>query len=125
MARSTSLSPACASFWRCGETSRMATGACWYIGANRGSTEAYTGVSSTIGDGWSGLSGGDMMRVPIIVCLCGSTRFSEAFHEANLRETLVGKIVLSIGCDFKSDTDLLLAGQLTPEDHAPLGAGGQ
>ncbi len=60
-----------------------------------------------------------MMR-PIIVCLCGSTRFSEAFHEANLRETLVGKIVLSIGCDFKSDTDLLLAGQLTPEDKERL-----
>lgn len=44
--------------------------------------------------------------MPIIVCLCGSTRFSEAFHEANLRETLAGKIVLSIGCDFKSDDAL-------------------
>ena len=40
---------------------------------------------------------------PKIVCLCGSTRFSDAFREANLRETLAGRIVLSIGCDFKSD----------------------
>lgn len=55
-----------------------------------------------------------------IVCLCGSTRFSQAFHEANLRETLEGRIVLSIGCDFKSDTDLLLAGELTPEDKGRL-----
>src|SRR5437879_5969054 len=57
---------------------------------------------------------------PRIVCLCGSTRFSDAFHEANLRETLAGKIVLSIGCDFKSDTDLLLAGELTAEDKRRL-----
>ncbi|GHO94816.1 hypothetical protein KSF_048640 [Reticulibacter mediterranei] len=45
---------------------------------------------------------------PTIVCLCGSTRFSQAFQEANLRETLAGKIVLSIGCDTKSDYDLAL-----------------
>ncbi len=57
---------------------------------------------------------------PTIVCLCGSTRFSDAFHEANLRETLAGKIVLSIGCDFKSDADLQLAGELTAEDKARL-----
>ena len=57
---------------------------------------------------------------PKIVCLCGSTRFSEAFHEANLRETLAGNIVLSIGCDFKSDKDLELAGELTQEDKARL-----
>lgn len=46
------------------------------------------------------------MKKPIIVCLCGSTRFSQAFRDANLRETLAGKIVLSIGCDFKSDDAL-------------------
>ena len=34
---------------------------------------------------------------PTIVCLCGSTRFYEAFQEANYRETLQGKIVLSVG----------------------------
>jgi hypothetical protein len=64
--------------------------------------------------------GGQQLERPIIVCLCGSTRFSQAFHEANLRETLARKIVLSIGCDFKSDTDLLLAGELTVEDKQRL-----
>lgn len=34
---------------------------------------------------------------PIIVCLCGSTRFWRTFQEASLRETMAGKIVLSIG----------------------------
>lgn len=34
---------------------------------------------------------------PTIVCLCGSTRFYEAFQEANYRETMAGKIVLSVG----------------------------
>lgn len=43
---------------------------------------------------------------PKIVCLCGSTRFSEEFQQANLRETLAGHIVLTIGCDMKSDTEL-------------------
>jgi HNH endonuclease len=53
---------------------------------------------------------------PLIVCLCGSTRFIQAFQEANLRETLVGNIVLSIGCDTKSDQDLGLG----PVDKAAL-----
>lgn len=44
---------------------------------------------------------------PHIVCLCGSTRFGDAFRDANLRETLAGHIVLSIGCDTRSDADLL------------------
>lgn len=43
---------------------------------------------------------------PTIVCLCGSTRFSEAYQEANLRETLAGRIVLTIGADMKSDHEL-------------------
>lgn len=34
---------------------------------------------------------------PRIVCLCGSTRFYQAFQEANYRETMAGKIVLSVG----------------------------
>lgn len=34
---------------------------------------------------------------PTIVCLCGSTRFSEAYRRANLDETMAGRIVLSIG----------------------------
>jgi hypothetical protein len=57
---------------------------------------------------------------PIIVCLCGSTRFGEAFHAANIAETKADRVVLSIGIDFKSDADLLLAGELTPEDKARL-----
>lgn len=51
---------------------------------------------------------------PKIVCLCGSTRFLEAFQQANLRESLAGKIVLSIACTTRSDEDLLAAGLLTP-----------
>ncbi len=43
---------------------------------------------------------------PKIVCLCGSTRFGEAFQAANLKETLAGKIVLSIGCNMKSDSEI-------------------
>ena len=39
---------------------------------------------------------------PKIVCLCGSTRFMDAFQEANLRETLAGRIVLTIGVNTKS-----------------------
>lgn len=46
---------------------------------------------------------------PTIVCLCGSTRFGEAFRRMNLQETLAGKIVLTIGCDFKSDEALGLS----------------
>ena len=34
---------------------------------------------------------------PIIVCLCGSTRFMDAFFDAGWAETLAGKIVLSVG----------------------------
>ena len=46
------------------------------------------------------------MDAPVIVCLCGSTRFGKAFQEANLRETLDGKIVLSIGCNMRSDKEI-------------------
>jgi len=42
---------------------------------------------------------------PRIVCLCGSTRFGKAFADANLRETLDDKIVLSIGCDCRSNAE--------------------
>lgn len=34
---------------------------------------------------------------PVIVCLCGSTRFKDAYTEANKTETLAGKVVLSVG----------------------------
>jgi hypothetical protein len=49
-----------------------------------------------------------------IVCLCGSTRFSSEYQEANLRETLAGNIVLTIGCDMKSD-QALFAGKSEKE----------
>lgn len=59
---------------------------------------------------------------PSIVCLCGSTRFHKEFHEVNLRMTLEGIIVLSIGVNTKSDSDLLLAGEITEEDKVRLDA---
>jgi hypothetical protein len=34
---------------------------------------------------------------PTIVCLCGSTRFPDAWRNANRDETLAGRIVLSVG----------------------------
>jgi hypothetical protein len=61
--------------------------------------------------------GGKPIDRPPVVCLCGSTRFYEAFRAANLRLTLAGQIVLSIGCDFRSDDDLAALGDLA-EDPA-------
>jgi hypothetical protein len=44
------------------------------------------------------------VKRPRIVCLCGSTRFMEAFFDAGWSETLAGKIVLSIGvCKHAAD----------------------
>jgi hypothetical protein len=43
---------------------------------------------------------------PTIVCLCGSTRFKDEFARQNFLLTLGGEIVLSIGCDSKSDEEL-------------------
>lgn len=34
---------------------------------------------------------------PPVVCLCGSTRFAEAYLKAQREETLAGRIVLSVG----------------------------
>lgn len=48
--------------------------------------------------------------------LCGSTRFFQEFRDANLRETLAGRIVLSIGCDTKSDQAL----EITTSDKESL-----
>lgn len=38
-----------------------------------------------------------MKEGPIVVCLCGSTKFKKEFIEANFRETMAGKIVLTVG----------------------------
>jgi len=47
-----------------------------------------------------------MVKKPKIVCLCGSTRFGAAFQKAQFEETMAGKIVLTIGCNMKSDAEL-------------------
>ena len=43
-----------------------------------------------------------LLSLPRIVVICGSTRFMTAMHEADLRETIAGKIVVKPGCDMKS-----------------------
>lgn len=52
-------------------------------------------------EGWSTISNRYdeeiTMNKPTIVCLCGSTKFKEAFDEANYQETMAGRIVLSVG----------------------------
>ena len=35
--------------------------------------------------------------MPLIVCLCGSTRFYDQFQQANYERTMAGEIVLSVG----------------------------
>jgi hypothetical protein len=57
---------------------------------------------------------------PLVVCLCGSTRFVEAFRKASLERTLAGEIVLSIGCYKTSDSDILERGELTPDAKVKL-----
>ena len=44
----------------------------------------------------AGASGSRSPRPPV-VCLCGSTRFRREFQKAGLRETIAGRIALSIG----------------------------
>ena len=62
------------------------------------------------------------MNGPTIVCLCGSSRFKDAFDRANMEETLPGRIVLSIGTTRRSDQELLEAGDLTAEQKKGLDA---
>ncbi len=58
---------------------------------------------------------------PRIVCLCGSTRFKDAFDEANYQETMAGKIVLSVGF-YMHATDNQHGGHIgaTPEQKIAL-----
>lgn len=51
-------------------------------------------------------SGEEGQEFPTVVCLCGSTKFIDAFQKAEFDETLAGRIVLTIGCDAKSDSEL-------------------
>ena len=43
------------------------------------------------------LADSEQNAAPIVVTLCGSTKFKTAFESANLSETLAGRIVLSVG----------------------------
>jgi len=54
------------------------------------------------------------MSKPFIVTLCGSTKFKDEFVKQNLRLTLQGVIVLTIGCDMKSDKEIFE--KLSPEE---------
>lgn len=56
----------------------------------------------------------------IIVCLCGSTRFKDAFLEASKRETLAGKIVVSVGWFAHADSDKPTAEQKRELDELHL-----
>lgn len=44
----------------------------------------------------------ERLRLPRIVVICGSTRFMTEMAEADLRETMAGRIVVKPGCDLKS-----------------------
>lgn len=52
---------------------------------------------------------------PLIVCLCGSTRFKTEFEAANEVETLAGNVVLSVGFFAGMLTDAERRARLTPE----------
>lgn len=43
------------------------------------------------------------MRGPAVVCLCGSTRWPQAFELANMHLSLRGKIVISVGMHGHAD----------------------
>ena len=53
---------------------------------------------------------------PRIICLCGSTRFWREFQKASLRETMNGKIVLSIGAATSADGDDHTFGGYVPQE---------
>ena len=48
----------------------------------------------------------ELFSLPRIVALCGSTRFMAEMAEADLRETVAGRIVVKPGCDLKSPNAL-------------------
>lgn len=56
--------------------------------------------------------------MPKIVCLCGSTRFHNAFAHAAMLETIHGNIVLTIGATAASDSAFF--GALTKEKYDTL-----
>ncbi|MGN6334185.1 MAG: hypothetical protein ACTHOD_21430 [Motilibacteraceae bacterium] len=44
----------------------------------------------------------EQLSLPPIVAICGSTRFMSEMTEAELRETIAGRIVVKPGCDLTS-----------------------
>lgn len=50
-----------------------------------------------------------------IVCLCGSTRFEEAYDLATAKETLKGNIVLSIGVNLRKQRHISMALGIGPQ----------
>jgi hypothetical protein len=67
--------------------------------------------------GWIECPHYEQYERPVIVCLCGSTRFWREFQEASLRETLAGRIVLSIGAARCADGDDKTFGGYVPADE--------
>ena len=62
-----------------------------------------------------------MAERPTVVCLCGSTRFYEAFQRADYEETMAGRIVLSVGFYHHSAEEVYgEAIGCTPEQKARL-----
>lgn len=55
-------------------------------------------------------------KIPPVICLCGSTKFKDVFTSMNYHLTLRGFIVLSIGCDARSDDEL----RITPAQKEVL-----
>jgi hypothetical protein len=79
--------------------------------------EVQQAVHEALGDFWSRADPEiwfDAAR-PTIVCLCGSTRFWREFQRASLRETMAGKIVLSIGAATGTDDEHF--GNLPQEEY--------
>lgn len=60
------------------------------------------------------------VTIPLIVCLCGSTKFGYAFHDANLELTMRGYIVLSVGATTQSDAALMASGRITADAKVAL-----
>ncbi len=48
----------------------------------------------------------ELLGLPRIVVICGSTRFMAEMNEADLRETEAGRVVVKPGCDLKSPHEL-------------------
>jgi cell division protein FtsB len=61
----------------------------------------------------------DRLR-PTVVCLCGSTRFKDAWHAEGKRLTHEGKIVLSVGDLDTSEANRAVNVPLAPELKAKL-----